>query len=553
VFVFSKKLTSAYELYHTNREWSWVEDDRSDNSHKDLQRQLWSYGNDQESQRFGLQEMFRNEESKHEKFKVTSPKSRNKQKPSISSFHITRVLSTTDMPKKKKKKGRKQYVPFNSMTLGQLFKKDTKEDQIDSKLQIKKEVASTPLPWWATHTNTRTKKPLTTRTPLTVTTTTTSNTTEAIRDAPEIKKSNEHKSNAVFGKEHSTNTIGKPINVTVGDVPTRLTNGLLVLYSGSGSKHTEITKNMGNAENGKKLPQNQGRRGESLENLSEEITTEEVNANDEVNEAGIAPFEWTEEKDIDTDEVYTTTILPKSKIPWLNWLASKSKLTTQKPTATTRFRSNNVPGPFQQLLLDKLEVPGPPIVLPTPKPTGMPPKRKSTAITSKPTASTTKSTSTDVPLWTWWTPESESEPGLVPASDLQQLLTGAYINDKQPWEQEDGKPLLDVINKETTEKMTTATYTPENTNSDNLESESLSELDESDTSKDKIEEFESGKLDISKEDDTEFLAISEDNHEDLNKKYLELVAHNTRLVDVLRSTLELQANLFRRIIRYLFP
>ena len=192
-------------------------------------------------------------------------------------------------------------------------------------------------------------------------------------------------------------------------------------------------------------------------------------------------------------------------------------------------------------------------MLPTPKPTGMPPKRKSTAITSKTTTSTTKSTSTDVPLWTWWTPESESELSPVAASDLQPLLTGAEIIDKQPWEQEDGKPSHEVINKETTEKMTTATYMPENTNSDNLESESLSELDESDTSKDKIEEFESGKLDISKEDDKEFLGISEDNHEDLNKKYLELVAHNTRLVDVLRSTLELQANLFRRIIRYLFP
>ena len=100
------------------------------------------------------------------------------------------------------------------MTLGQLFKKDAKEDQMDSKQQNKKEVASTPLPWWATHTNTRTKKPLTTRTPLPVTTTTTSTTTEAIRNAPEMKKSNEHKSNAVFVTEHSTNTLGKPINVT---------------------------------------------------------------------------------------------------------------------------------------------------------------------------------------------------------------------------------------------------------------------------------------------------------------------------------------------------
>ena len=44
-----------------------------------------------------------------------------------------------------------------------------------------------------------------------------------------------------------------------------------------------------------------------------------------------------------------------------------------------------------------------------------------------------------------------------------------------------------------------------------------------------------------------------DDHETIREKYQALVAHNTRLIDILRSTLEMQADLFRRMIRYLFP
>lgn len=42
-------------------------------------------------------------------------------------------------------------------------------------------------------------------------------------------------------------------------------------------------------------------------------------------------------------------------------------------------------------------------------------------------------------------------------------------------------------------------------------------------------------------------------HQTIKEKYEEMVAHNTRLIDILRSTLEIQAELFRRMIRYLFP
>ena len=43
---------------------------------------------------------------------------------------------------------------------------------------------------------------------------------------------------------------------------------------------------------------------------------------------------------------------------WLNWLASKSKLTKQTPTAASRLRSNEKGDPFQELLEDKFTIPG---------------------------------------------------------------------------------------------------------------------------------------------------------------------------------------------------
>ena len=46
---------------------------------------------------------------------------------------------------------------------------------------------------------------------------------------------------------------------------------------------------------------------------------------------------------------------------------------------------------------------------------------------------------------------------------------------------------------------------------------------------------------------------ADDDHQTIQQKYEEMVAHNTRLIDILRSTLEMQAELFRRMIRYLFP
>ena len=45
----------------------------------------------------------------------------------------------------------------------------------------------------------------------------------------------------------------------------------------------------------------------------------------------------------------------------------------------------------------------------------------------------------------------------------------------------------------------------------------------------------------------------ENNNKSMKEKYLKLVEHNSQLVEILRSTMEVQADLFRRILKYMFP
>ena len=105
-----------------------------------------------------------------------------------------------------------------------------------------------------------------------------------------------------------------------------------------------------------------------------------------------------------------------------------------------------------------------------------------------------------------------------------------------------------VINKDTTEKMTTVSYKGGNTKSDDLDSESPVQSSGSES-----EKVKNDKESVQVTQDQTSHIKETDNNEDIHDKYLELVAHNTRLVDILRTTLELQADIFRRITRYLFP
>ena len=46
---------------------------------------------------------------------------------------------------------------------------------------------------------------------------------------------------------------------------------------------------------------------------------------------------------------------------------------------------------------------------------------------------------------------------------------------------------------------------------------------------------------------------NEQTNNGMREKYLKLVEHNSQLIDILRATMEVQSELFSRVIKYMFP
>ena len=44
-----------------------------------------------------------------------------------------------------------------------------------------------------------------------------------------------------------------------------------------------------------------------------------------------------------------------------------------------------------------------------------------------------------------------------------------------------------------------------------------------------------------------------DKNDDLRDKYHKLVEHNAKLVDLLKTTMQIQTDMFRKLIHYVFP
>ena len=74
-------------------------------------------------------------------------------------------------------------------------------------------------------------------------------------------------------------------------------------------------------------------------------------------------------------------------------------------------------------------------------------------------------------VWTWWTPAADTNVNKNPGKDNEEKLT-EYVEHSddahdEPWEPQDTlkeTPIDQVINKDTTEKMTTVSYKGGNTN-----------------------------------------------------------------------------------------
>ena len=53
------------------------------------------------------------------------------------------------------------------------------------------------------------------------------------------------------------------------------------------------------------------------------------------------------------------------------------------------------------------------------------------------------------------------------------------------------------------------------------------------------------------EEDEQHVLGEED--EDLKSKYVKLIEHNSKLVDLLKTTMQIQTDMFRKLIHYVFP
>ena len=98
-------------LYGKQKDWKWIEPiaDQTNNL-KDV-RHSWSWNDTPVSSNLGLTELFRS--SPYPSFSSEPYKAKSRQIGSKSSYNISILKSTTEEPRKKRKRPRKQYVPFN--------------------------------------------------------------------------------------------------------------------------------------------------------------------------------------------------------------------------------------------------------------------------------------------------------------------------------------------------------------------------------------------------------------------------------------------------------
>ena len=156
-------------------------------------------------------------------------------------------------------------------------------------------------------------------------------------------------------------------------------------------------------------------------------------------------------------------------------------------------------------------------------------------------------TTTDLPGWTWWSPvsfdKSENKHG---KGDNRESVEKDDGTEERLWEHED------------------------NTINDAPDSNVIDETDQSGESvsnRDNREggaEFDDPVKNVDNDSLFDILVTGEDDHGDdyddgmddkegLRDKYLELMTHNTKMVDILKKTLEMQAEMFRKLIKYIFP
>jgi len=483
-------------------------------------------------------------------------------------FHMKKKLKKNSrISDKSSNKVIKPYVPFNSLTFNKI--KDDSEATIET---------SSKAPWWMAFTKvTDTTTISTTETYSTTKLTTPEKTNDALsipvnfntvkfEPVPSLTVG-DIASKPQLQQPHSSNTIGKLINVTEGDVPTKMMHGLIVPVTTRGRNqtipmaHVPVPGSLSFEEskendNDSKWEQNY------LENKHDDQTTvmstftwQEIQTTKTVGKwsknkpttptttsAGrwstnsVTTASTTRKEAYNATEEEVSTVKSTTKFDWMQWLASRSKLeTTNKPT-TKNFDSSTISNGIKTENDSEPE-------------TSINDDRISTTEKVKSVTNlNTKTTNNDFPLWTWWNPSKSNN---TSTDNLDTPNTDAATDSPSSIWENDQKMKNDVktvINNNSIEEVTDSDFT-----------ESVSYRDDRNNKGTQLKHNENFKH----EEDVEELNLSskifsydhdqKTDKESLRDKYIELMNHNTKLVDILKKTLEMQAEMFRKLIRYLFP
>ena len=251
-------------------------------------------------------------------------------------------------------------------------------------------------------------------------------------------------------------------------------------------------------------------------------------------ETSTTTTEFTMKEAYNPTEDEISTVKSTTKFDWMQWLASRSKLeTTKKPipnnfeksTTSNDIKTENDSKPQTRINDDGI----------------------STTEKVKPVTNlNTKTTNNDFPLWTWWTPSKSNN---TSEDNLNTPNTDAATDSPlSMWENDQTMKngVKTVINNNSIEEVTDSNLTESVSYRDDRNNEAA-QLEHNEN--DKHEEA-ADQLNLSSEI---FSYDQKADKESLRDKYIELMNHNTKLVDILKKTLEMQADMFRRLIRYLFP
>ena len=137
--------------------------------------------------------------------------------------------------------------------------------------------------------------------------------------------------------------------------------------------------------------------------------------------------------------------------------------------------------------------------------------------------------------WTWWTPVDK-------ADDLDE-------NEKK---KDNLKSTADIVTEKGKET-TTKKIDEELTTIINIVTVAAFNDKESVTETSTIDDTEAIETEVVTENEAQNTATAnEQTKERMKDKYLKLVEHNSQLVEILRATMQVQSDLFSRILKYMF-